>query len=474
LKVSKIKNRRSLLSVGNKRERRIILDCFEAALRAVSPSTLIERELNVSSSSQLLKVPRAGLEFDLSRFRKVIVIGGGKASGYLAEGLEKKIGKFITEGYVNILEGTRRLFHTKKIVLNEASHPIPDQSGVNGTRKMLELLSRADRSSLIICLISGGGSALVPLPAKGITLKEKIMTTELLLRSGANIDQINRVRKHISGVKGGQLVRHGNGATFLSLIISDVVGDHLDSIASGPTVPDSSTFFDAEQILSDLKILDLVPGPVRERILLGCKGLIPETPKPNDPIFGRVSNVIIGSNSIACNAIQNLLKKKLGRSVDLSYLGSSVIGEARNVARTLVTRSLRYSKNSERPYFALVWGGETTVTVRGNGIGGRNQEEAISVLLNLGNAGESSDLTFGFIGTDGIDGETNAAGALIDFSTHERAKKVGLDARKYLENNDSNTFFKKVGSSLIITGPTGTNVNDVGMAISRKKKNGSQ
>jgi glycerate 2-kinase len=462
LAIGEIKNRKSLLSVGNKKERALILDCFDGAISSVLPRNLIEKELLVKSN--YLYLPRLHLQYDLTSFQKIIVLGGGKASGYLAEGLEQKLGIYISEGYVNILRGTKKRFRTKKIVLNEASHPVPNQSGVNGTREMLKLLRTADRNCLVICLISGGGSSLIPLPAKGITLNDKIKTTELLLRSGADIDRINCVRKHISGVKGGQLVREGNGATFLSLIISDVVGDHLESIASGLTVADSSFFLDAKDILTDLKILNKVPSSVRKRIELGCKGLVPETPKTGDPIFGNVSNVIIGSNKMACEGIQQELRKRLRDSAKLAYLGSSIVGEASRVAKGLVSKSLRFRKKSRKSYAALVWGGETTVTVRGNGIGGRNQEEALSALVCIGKT-NNPYITLGFFGTDGIDGETSATGALVDLSTYERARLHGLEPNKYLKENDSNTFFRRVGNSLIVTGPTGTNVNDLGIAI---------
>ena len=468
--IAQIKNRKSLLSVGNKVERALILDCLEAAVNSVLPFNLINKELQVRSNR--LYLPSSHLRLDLSKFQKIIVIGGGKATGYLAEGLERKLGKYITEGYVNVLEGTKNLFRTKKIELNEASHPVPNQSGVKGTREMLKLLKTADPSFLVICLISGGGSSLLPFPAKGITLEEKIETTELLLRSGADIDRMNCVRKHISGVKGGQLVREGNGATFLSLVISDVVGDHLESIASGPTVPDPSTFSEAEHILSDLKILDQIPQAVRNRIESGRKGHVAETPKPGDPIFDRVSNVIIGSNKIACNSIQRELRKRLRDSVKLTYLGSSIVGEASSVAKDLVSKSVGIWKKSRKPFSAIIWGGETTVTVRGNGIGGRNQEEALSALQSIGDS-NNPNITISFFGTDGIDGKTNAAGALVDLSTYRKAKELRLDPSKYLERNDSNTFFRRVGNSLILTGPSGTNVNDIGIAILRRESTAS-
>jgi glycerate 2-kinase len=463
-----IKNRRSLVSVGNRWERATIIDSINGALRSVHPTNLIQKELLVKSG--ILYVKASHRKYDLTKFRNIIVVGGGKASGYMAQELERKLGDYIDEGCVNILEGTKKKFRTRKIFLHEASHPLPNNRSIVGTKRIVSLLREADSFSLVICLISGGGSALVSFPARGITLSEKIKTTKLLLNSGADIEEINCVRKHVSSVKGGQLVKEGNGATFLSLIISDVVGDNVESIASGLTAADSTTFCEAKQILLDKKIFDKVPKAVRNRIQYGCDGKISETPKPGDPIFDRVSNVIIGNNKIACNELSQAIKRKMIGEIKIDYLGSRITGEASWVAKGIVSKMVRFSKLSKKPYSALVWGGETTVTVKGNGIGGRNQEEALSALEEIGELNNHPSITLAFIGTDGIDGKTNAAGALVDNSTFVQAKKLGLLTRAYLDKNDSNTFFRRVRNSLIITGPTGTNVNDIGVAIAREDK----
>ncbi len=462
------RNRKSVTSFGNEKERELIIEGLEAAISSVSPDTLIENELHIDSDH--IVVPRIRLRYDLKEFDKIIVIGGGKASGFLAQGLEQKLGKYISSGYVNILQGTKKLFHTKRIVLNEASHPVPDQAGVRGAREMVKLLRGLDRHGFAICLISGGGSSLMPLPAKGIALADQILTTDFLLRSGANIDQMNCVRKHISAISGGQLVREGNGARFLSLIISDVVGDHLESIASGPTAPDPTTFADAKRILSNLKLFNQVSRRVRRRIGAGCRGLIKDTPKPGDPVFSSVANAIIGSNTLACEGAKRQLVRRMRHPISVKYLGSAIVGEASLVARNLVADAQKFGKRSRRRYSVLVWGGETTVTVKGQGTGGRNQEQALSALQAIGETSDKA-VTIGFFGTDGIDGKTEAAGALVDFSTYRKAIRLGLDANKYLKENDSNSFFRKVGKSLVITGPTGTNVNDIGIAvIARKRK----
>jgi glycerate 2-kinase len=462
-----IKNKASLLSVGTKRERKIILDCVEAGLNSVHPHNLLRNKLKLRRGR--LHVIPSKQSFDLSKYENIIVVGGGKASGALAQELERILKERINAGSVNILEGTKTLFRTKRIKLNEASHPIPDRSGVEGTERILQILkSRSTPRSLVICLISGGGSALFESPGEGITLQNMIETTNLLLKSGATIDQVNCVRKHISKVKGGQLVGFTRGATVLSLIISDVVGDHLESIASGLTYPDPTTFSDAKEILERFNIFGAVPSAVRERIENGIQGKIEETPKPNDPRFSRVSNVIVGSNRIACEEICSRLKKRFPKSLDVTYLGSSVTGEASLVAADLVRRSIETLSKSKKKSSALVWGGETTVTVKGNGTGGRNQEEALSALITLAKIRDKTKAVFCFAGTDGIDGKTDAAGAIVDHSSFEKATKMNLDSAQFMKRNDSNTFFQKLGNSLVVTGATGTNVNDIGMAIITK------
>ncbi len=461
---TEVRNRCSLVSIGNKRQRKIILDCVEVGLNSVHPHFLFRNKVQLKHG--VLYVNPSNQSFDLSNYDKILVVGGGKASGALAEQLERTLGNRITAGFVNILEGTRSKFRTKRIKLSEARHPVPDQKGVQGTEKILQLLkSKSNPNSLVICLISGGGSSLFVSPADGISLLDEIATTNLLLRSGATIDQVNCVRKHISKVKGGQLVRFTNNATILSLIISDVVGDHLESIASGLTSPDPTTFLDARKILDEFKIFNSVPISVRNRIENGVRGIVAETPKPKDSLFSKVSNVIIGSNRIACEEICARMRKHYPRSYGVSYLGSSVTGEASVVARNLVgTASNSYSKSTRKRGLTLVWGGETTVTVKGDGVGGRNQEQALSALYELSRT-RNEKMVFCFVGTDGIDGKTKAAGAIVDYSTYERALKKKLDGMQYLKRNDSNTFFQTVGRSLVITGATGTNVNDIGMAI---------
>ncbi len=447
----------------------MILASIKEAVRAVSPDKVLQNEIRFKNP--FLTFARLHKIYDFSEYDKVMVVGGGKASGSLSQSLEEIIGPdLITSGLVNILQGTKHLFRTRKIQLNEASHPVPNRAGVEGVKKMIDLLEGATPRSLVFCLISGGGSSLLPLPAEGITLEQKIKTTDLLLKAGATIDQINCVRKHISLIKGGQLPRYANGAQIVSLIVSDVVGDHLESIASGPTAPDPTTYSDALRILGAFHIMRRVPLSVRKRLIDGSDGKKPETPKPGDRIFSQVSNIILASNRYACEAAVRCLKERLGPEAQVEYLGSSWQGEASVIARDLAEMFCDFSRagSLKETTRCEVWGGETTVTVTGNGSGGRNQEQALATLKVLSKP--DCQIVLAFFGTDGVDGRTDSAGALVDSKTYERARRKGLDPNPYLRSHDSNTFFKKLEGALIQTGPTGTNVNDIGVAIISRRR----
>ena len=304
----------------------------------------------------------------------------------------------------------------------------------------------------MICLISGGASALMPAPAEGITLEEKQATTRLLLASGANIHEINSIRKHISRIKGGQLARLASPARVESLMLSDVIGDNLDVIGSGPTAPDVSTFAGAVEILDRYAIRERVPASVRERLEQGARGAIPETPKPDDPVFARVRNAIVGSNRLALAAAAACAKAQGYRTLVLS---SEIQGEAREIARmhAAIASEMARTGRPIKPPACIVTGGETTVTIRGDGLGGRAQEFALAAALEI--AGLENVVIF-CAGTDGTDGPTNAAGAVADGQTLGRKP----DARRYLDRNDSYHYFESLGD-LIITGPTNTNVMDV-------------
>jgi glycerate-2-kinase len=374
--------------------------------------------------------------------------------------IEQILDGWLTGGSVNIPAYTNPWPKSFRIEFNPATHPVPSQHGCQGVRNMLKLVGHPSRDDLLICLISGGGSALMPLPAKGLSLPDKQKTTQLLIKSGARIDEINTVRKHLSEIKGGRLAEKLYPATVVSLIVSDVVGDRLDSIASGPTVPDSTTYTDAYNVLNERKLWDRIPRLVRNHIREGRNGRLPETPKEGSKIFKRVHNFLIGTNMESCKAAARALERRGYRTLILS---TRIQGEASDVGKVVaaIASSIREKQLPITAPAAIVAGGETTVTVHGNGLGGRNQELVLSAALSI--RGLPRTLVSS-IGTDGMDGPTRAAGAVADGSTVERGLRRGLDANTYLRENNSHEFFKQL-KDLIVTGPTGTNVNDIVVAI---------
>ncbi len=453
-----IKNKEQLVKNGvtqlNRKARALALKSLEYALNAVDPKQLMKSKLLLKNS--LLKVN--GYSFDLKKFKNVYVIGGGKASGSIAEALEQILGQYITKGLVNIPRGNKH--KTELIKLHEASHPIPDKSGVEGTRRMLEIAEQAKKKELIICLISGGGSSLMPLPRGGITISDKREITDALLKCGATINEINTVRKHISDFKGGWLAKKAYPATVLNLILSDVVGDPLDFIASGPTVPDSTTFNEAIKALKKYGLWDKAPATIKKVLSDGEKGLIPETPKATDKAFKKVYNVVIGNNRFACLAAREHLRSA---GLNTLLLTSSLEGEARHVGVMLasIAREVALSGNPVPKPAGIIAGGETTVTVTGKGLGGRNQEISLAAALKVGGL---DGVVVASLNTDGVDGPTDAAGAIVDGKTIARAAEMSVNPEEFLAENDSYSFFSKLGD-LIFTGPTGTNVNDVSLIV---------
>ena len=396
----------------------------------------------------------------LSEYRRVLVIGGGKATAGMALEMEQILDGRITGGSVNIPAYTNPWPKSSRIEFNPATHPVPSQQGCQGVRKMLKLIGEPSKDDLVVCLISGGGSALMPLPSKGLGLTDKQKTTQLLLKSGARIDEINAVRKHLSDIKGGRLAEKLYPAMVVSLIISDVVGDRLDSIASGPTVPDSTSYSDAYNVLNERGLWHRIPGSVRNHIKEGKEGRLPDTPKEGSKIFKRVHNVLVGTNMESCKAAARVLRTRGYRTLILS---TRIRGEASEVGKVIsgIASDIRENQLPINPPAAIVAGGETTVTVHGKGRGGRNQELVLSAALAIRGFPK---VLVSSIGTDGIDGPTRAAGAVADGSTVERGLRKGLDADTYLRENNSHEFFKKL-KDLIVTGPTGTNVNDILIAI---------
>jgi glycerate 2-kinase len=451
----KVQNKIILSSKGSseklQKARLQVLDSYEAALTTVQPGKLVKSKLVIDGSD--LKVD--GLVFDLQKFSHVYVVGAGKASGEMASALEELLGKWITKGIVNVPYGNQP--KTEKIVLNQASHPLPDQSGVEGAKRMLELAKQSGKDDFVICLISGGGSSLLPLPIEGLTLSDKQEVTQALLRSGADIKEVNIVRKHLSAIKGGSLAKQAQPATVLSLIISDVVGDELGSIASGPTSPDNSTFNDAAEVLKKYNLGGTMPEAVKKIIEDGQRSKIAETPKPSDSIFKKVHNVIIGNNQSACNAVKQFFESQKIRT---QLLDAPLEGEASKVAVALAEK-IRETQTAPSKPVCIIAGGETTVKVTGKGVGGRNQELALAVALQLRGL---EGFVFASLSTDGLDGPTDAAGALIDDNTLRRADQLDLDPEKLLLDNDSYRFFSAL-EDLVFTGRTGTNVNDLAIIL---------
>ncbi len=434
--------------------RRAALRIFRVALKAVDPVEAVLRHVKVDGDRLIV----AGRRYRITSFERIFVLGAGKASAAMAQAVEKLLGRWVTGGWINVKYGHGAPL--RRIHVHECGHPVPDQAGVEGAQEIARIAREAGERDLVICLISGGASALLPLPSEPVTLDEKQQTTRLLLACGATIHEINTVRKHISAIKGGQLARLAYPATLVTLLLSDVIGDDLDVIGSGPTVPDRSTFADARRILDKYELWPRIPVHVRERIEAGLRGEIPETPKPGEVEFRRAQNVIVASNRLAVDAAAREARRLGFRPLVLSTF---IEGETREVARVhaAIVREIRASGHPVRPPACIISGGETTVTLRGDGLGGRNQEFVLAAAMHV--AGLPAVVILS-AGTDGTDGPTDAAGAIADGSTVARARQLGLDPEEFLQRNDSYHFFDKL-NDLIRTGPTRTNVMDVRLML---------
>jgi glycerate 2-kinase len=418
-------------------------------LQAANPSTCIRNAVRLSEG--MLSV--GGREVNLTG--RLIVIGAGKAAARMGQVVEEIFGDRITDGIIVTKYGHG--LPLQRIRLIEAGHPIPDAIGVRSVRETRELLTGLKPEDVVLCLISGGGSALWPAPAEGITLEEKQEVTALLLRAGATIRELNGVRKHLSQIKGGQLARWAAPARVISLIMSDVIGDPLDFIASGPTAPDTTSFSDA--LVTVQKYGVDVPEAVSERLQSGARGLLPETPKPGDPVFKNVNNLIIANNRLLIDAAS---AKARELQFNTMVLGTEIEGEAKDTARffAAIAREVGRSGNPIPAPACILAAGETTVTVRGHGRGGRNQEMALAWAISMAARHAPGAMCFASVATDGTDGPTNAAGGLVDPMTCSRAVEMGLMPLKYLRSNDSSNFLKATGD-LIVTGPTQTNLMDL-------------
>lgn len=434
----------------------ILLSAINAVKGEVCVRNNLKREGNVLSVGKEI--------INLQEFSKVIVVGGGKAVANMAKALEEILLDKITEGIINVKYGHREGLN--KIKINEAAHPIPDYKGMSGASEIMRLVLQAIDDCLIIVVISGGGSALLPLPEDDISLEDKQATNEQLLKCGASINEINIIRKHISMIKGGKLAYAAYPAKVLSLIISDVVGGKLSDIASGPTAPDDTTFKDCKQIISKYNLYDKLPKSVIDHIEKGLNGRVSETIKSDSFIFKKVSNVIIGSNIIALEAA-GAKAKELGYRVEI--ISSDLqydVDLAADYYKRLIEEGVKKAFNDGRSY-CYIAGGEIVVKVIGKGKGGRNMHLALSLLKRVK---DLNGYLFCAVGTDGTDGPTDAAGAFIDPFIYNKSIKLNVDYSKYLENYDSYNFFKRI-NNLIITGPTGTNVMDLHLLLISPKIN---
>jgi hydroxypyruvate reductase len=391
------------------------------------------------------------LALDLDRVRRVLVLGAGKAGASMARGVEAILGLHVSDGFVVVKDGYR--LPAARVEIAEAGHPVPDGRGLAASARLLALAESSTADDLVLFLVSGGGSALTPAPALPITLEDKQGVTRLLLAAGATINELNAVRKHLSRFKGGLLARAAWPATVLTLALSDVIGDPLDVIASGPTAPDSTTYAEALDVLERRGVADRASTSILDRLRAGARGELPETPKRGDRVFERVTNLVIGNNALVVDAAA-AEAERLGYRPHV--LTRALQGEARDVARELLGRARAMPGPA-----CLIAGGETTVTVRGSGRGGRCQEFALAAALQLA-AGE--DLVVLAAGTDGTDGPTDAAGGIVDAGTVARGRRAGLEAARTLVDNDAHAFLTAVGDS-VVTGPTNTNLLDLYLVL---------
>ena len=428
-------------------------EIFNAALTAADAAKAVSRHLRVDG--EVIDID--GRLYSLGSYRNIFVIGAGKASAQMCGALAELIGDRLYGGIIIVKYGYA--VPMKKIAIIEAGHPIPDENGLRATEQLVGLLRQTTGEDLVINLISGGGSALLCSPADGVSFHEKQEITRRLLRCGAPIGEINAIRKHISKVKGGRLARLAYPSTLISLILSDVVGDSISAIASGPTAPDPSTFFDCQGILDRYQLRTEKSGSIARLIGKGSAGEIEETPKPGDPIFNNVVNAVIGSNRLAVIAAKEQAET-LGYSVKV--IDDLAEGETTElaVAHAAILKEIYHSGTSRRRA-CVISGGEATVTLHGDGLGGRNQEFALATALEI----DGLDGIVALIGgTDGTDGPTEVAGGIVDGDTVRRGKTHGLDARDYLSRNDSYHFLRAT-DDLLVTGPTFTNVMDLRLFI---------
>jgi hydroxypyruvate reductase len=430
------------------------LSIFQACLKGADPKLCVKRFLKLENGY----ISAGNFRRRLDQIKRIIVAGAGKASALMAQATEEILEDKIDKGIVVAEKGPEVAL--KKTELFFGGHPFPDENGARGTQEILQMLSEDKDNDLVIFLLSGGGSALLVSSAEGVSLEDKKRMVQLLFECGANIDEMNTIRKHISKVKGGRLAKIAYPAQTISLILSDVIGDRLDSIASGPTSPDPTTFEDCFEILNRYKLLDKIPESVRFFLEENKGKQENETIKPGDEVFEKVENIIVGSNLLALKEAEKKAKKL---DFNTLLLSSTVSGDTTRAAKehASLAREIINGREKISPPACVISGGETTVEIKGNGKGGRNQEFVLASAIQIQGL---KDMVISSINTDGIDGPTDAAGAICDGTTVSRAKKLSLDPEDHLKQNDSYHFFEKLGD-LIKTGPTNTNVMDIHLIL---------
>ncbi|WP_455464479.1 glycerate kinase type-2 family protein [Candidatus Hodarchaeum mangrovi] len=452
-----IKNQNELLSFArseNTRIRReILLNLYESALVAVNPLNIIQNNIVITHDQNELQIFEKSIKI---RNRKIWIIGGGKAVGHMAQALEEILQNCELSGIVIVPKGVKSQLKLKNIECLESEHPIPSFKNIENTEALLEVIKKIKKEDLVLALISGGGSALLTAPIDTISWNDFQRFNLLLITNKMTIQQINIIRKHISNIKGGRLATYCKSNEILVFVISDVIGDDLTSIASGPFYPDPSTFKDAKQILQEFNLWEnSTPFSIKEHIQKGIKSLVKETPKPYDPIFQNISHFILASNKIACNFV---IDEATRLGIRYKFLTNQLEGNFKDMVEYLFKEFTEFLSKGENSCL-FISGGEPTIEVTGKGIGGRNQEVAALMLLKFKEF--RGKFCFLSAGTDGIDGNSPYAGAIVDTDSLIILEQSGLIIENYQLNNDLTTFFSVLGGSLIKTGPTGTNVMDI-------------
>jgi len=426
-------------------------------LKAIDPANAVQTWLRIERGRLQIG------DFRTTLPSKIRVIAVGKASAPMLATALDILGKGVVSGILIAPRNSSMENTDKRIVMFRSSHPLPDEEGVRASRRVLTSIDRMQANELLLCLISGGASAMLPAPASDITLEDKRTVTQRLIRSRASIHQINTVRRHLSELKGGRFVERCTAGTIASLIISDVSGNVLSDIASGLTAPDPTTFRDAINVLKEFKLWNSAPQRVRNHLQQGLTGNIHETPKPGNRFFRKVHNFVVADNRTACEAARRVLQEK---HIPTTIMTSSLDMEARSLGKLLasVARDSEQFGDPLKSPSAVIFGGETTVEVKGLGKGGRNQEIALATVERIEGL---NGVAIAALGTDGVDGNSPAAGAIVDSHSIIRARRLRLRVRDFAERNDSYNFFRKLNDN-IVTGPTGTNVGDLYLLIRRK------